>query len=259
MSDGELAGRVAVVTGGSRGIGEAIAAAFARAGADVVITSRKQQAVEDAAARITAGDVQGRVLPVAAHAGDPEQAASVMRAARAELGPVTILVNNAATNPYMGPLVDIDVARAEKTAQVNMLAPVTWTRAAMQVGLGDGGAVVNIASVGGLRIDPMIGYYNATKAALIHITRQLAWEMGPDVRVNAVAPGLVKTELARAIWEPNEKRTAALMPMRRLGDVEDIAEAALFLAGPRSSWITGHTLVVDGGALINPVVTDDLR
>jgi NAD(P)-dependent dehydrogenase (short-subunit alcohol dehydrogenase family) len=254
-----LAGKVAVVTGGSRGIGEGIAAAFAREGADVVITSRKPDGVEQAAKRILADDPPGRVLAMAAHSGDPEAAAEVMARAAEEFGPVGILVNNAATNPYMGPLVDIDVPRAEKTASVNMLAPITWTRAAMDHGLEDRGAVVNIASVGGLRIDPLIGYYNATKAALIHVTRQLAWELGPRVRVNAIAPGLIKTELARAIWEPQEERTASLMPMRRLGEVEDIAEAAVFLASDRSSWITGHTLVVDGGALINPVITDDRR
>lgn len=257
MTAGELQGRVAVVTGGSRGIGEAIAAAFAREGADVVITSRKQDALDESAERIRATGVGGRVLPVAAHVAEDGTAEAVMAAAREQLGPVSILVNNAATNPYMGPLVDIDAPRAEKTVAVNMLAPVTWTRAARDAGLADGGSVVNIASIGGLRIDPHIGYYNATKAALIHMTRQLAFEMGPDVRVNGVAPGLVKTDLAQALWEEQEERISARLPMRRLGEVEDIAEATLFLAGPRSAWITGHTLVVDGGAMTNPVVTED--
>lgn len=256
MSGQELAGRVAVVTGGSRGIGEAIATAFAHEGANVIITSRKQDAVDAAAERIRAKRPTGEVMSLAAHAAKPEAAAAVMSAAAEAFGPVSILVNNAATNPYMGPLVDIDVARADKTVSVNMLAPILWTHAAVAAGLGDDGTVVNIASVGGLRIDPMIGYYNATKAALIHITRQLAYEMGPTVRVNAIAPGLVKTELARALWEPNEEFFASRMPLRRLGTVEDIANAALFLASPRSAWITGHTLVVDGGALVNPVVTD---
>lgn len=253
----ELTGKVAVVTGGSRGIGEAIATTLAQHGADVVITSRKQHALDAAADRIRSVGPSGRVLAVEAHVADPSAAAEVMTVAREQLGPVSILINNAATNPYMGALIDIDQARAEKTTSVNMLAPITWVHAAREAGMAAGGSVVNIASIGGLRIDPNIGYYNATKAALIHITRQLAYELGPEIRVNAVAPGLVKTDLARALWEEQESRISAALPLGRLGTVEDIAQAALFLAGPRASWISGHTLVVDGGAMVNPVIAGE--
>ncbi|HEV7888369.1 MAG TPA: SDR family oxidoreductase, partial [Acidimicrobiales bacterium] len=164
-----------------------------------------------------------------------------------------ILVNNAATNPYMGPLMGIDRSRADKTVQVNQWAIVMWTQLAWRAAMeANGGAVVNVASIGGMSVEPSIGYYNVTKAAVIHLTRQLAQELAPKVRVNAVAPGLVKTDMARALWEPAEEAIASKLPLHRLGEPEDIANAALFLASDAAGWITGHTLVVDGGALIRP-------
>jgi NAD(P)-dependent dehydrogenase (short-subunit alcohol dehydrogenase family) len=166
------------------------------------------------------------------------------------LGSVDILVNNAATNPYYGPMIDIDTSRADKTVRVNQSGYLEWVQAAWRAGMAEhGGAVLNLASVGGLSVEAGIGWYNVTKAAIIHLTSQLAGELGPKVRVNALAPGLVKTEFARALWEQGEEAIARRLPLRRLGVADDIANAALFLCSDAASWITGHTLVIDGGAL----------
>jgi len=149
--------------------------------------------------------------------------------------------------------VDLDVPRAEKTVQVNQLSIVLWTQAVWHASMkSTGGTIVNIASVGGLATEPGIGYYNATKAAVIHLTRQFAAELGPKVRVNAIAPGIVRTQLARALWENHEEALNAALPLARIGEPDDIAQAAVFLAGSASSWMTGQTMVVDGGALIRP-------
>ncbi len=162
-------------------------------------------------------------------------------------------MNNAATNPYMGPSIDIDLDRYDKTLHVNLRGPLVWTQLAWNRSMRErGGSVINIASVGGFGVEPSIGIYNTTKAALIYLTRTLAAELAPGVRVNAIAPGLVKTDMARALWEPNEELLAKRMPLRRLGEPDDIGKAALFFASDLSSWITGHTLVVDGGALVRP-------
>ncbi len=241
-----LDGKVAVVTGASRGIGRATAAALAGAGASVVLTSRKQDALEEAAAGI-----DGETAVFAANAGEPEQAEACIAFAVERFGAVDVLVNNAATNPYMGPSIDIDLPRYDKTFQVNLRGPLVWTQAAVRASMRErGGSVVNIASIGGLSIEPSIGIYNTTKAALIHLTKTLAIDLAPGIRVNAVAPGLVKTDMARALWEPHEEAMAKRMPLRRLGVPDDIASAVLFLCSEASSWITGHTLVVDGGLLV---------
>jgi NAD(P)-dependent dehydrogenase (short-subunit alcohol dehydrogenase family) len=241
-----LGGRVAVVTGSSRGIGRAIAQAYADAGASVVLTSRKQDALEQAAAAIG-----GDTAVFAANAGDPDQIEACIDFTLERFGAVDILVNNAATNPYMGRSIDIDLSRFDKTWQVNYRGVLVWTQQAYHRSMAErGGAVINIASVGGLSVENSIGHYNVTKAALIHLTKTLAADLAPDVRVNAIAPGLVKTDMARALWEPAEEAIATRMPLRRLGEPEDIANAALFLASDLSSWMTGHTLVVDGGAMI---------
>ena len=243
-----LDGKVAVVTGASRGIGRATAAALAAAGAKVMLSSRKRDALEEAAAGI-----DGETAVFAANAGDPEQARACIAATVERFGSVDLLVNNAATNPYMGPAIDIDLPRYDKTWQVNLRGPLVWTQAAFQAAMRErGGVVVNIASVGGMSVEPTIGIYNTSKAALIHLTKTLAAELGPAVRVNAVAPGLVKTDMARALWERGEEAIAKHFPLQRLGVPDDIANAVLFLCSDASSWITGHTLVVDGGALVAP-------
>jgi len=246
--DINLDGQVALVTGASKGIGKAIAKVLAESGAKVVLSSRKQDALEAAAA-----EIDGETSVFAANAGDPEQAAAAVAHTVETFGRVDVLVNNAATNPYMGPSIDIDLPRYDKTWEVNLRGPLVWTQECWKAWMREnGGAVVNIASIGGLSVEPSIGIYNTTKAALIHLTKVLAADLSPGVRVNAVAPGLVKTDMARALWEPAEEVLAKRTPLHRLGEPEDIAHAVLFLASPLSSWMTGQTVVVDGGALIRP-------
>ena len=250
--------RVAVITGGSRGIGLAIAHTYRAAGAHVVIAARKPDGLAAARAELIAVDAPGDVLTVVANAGEPDQAQRCVDETIDHFGRVDILVNNAATNPYHGDLLDLDLPRAEKTVRVNQYGMIAWTRSAWRAWMAEhGGAVINIASVGGLIVDPHIGYYNATKAAMLHLTRQLAYELGPMARVNAIAPGLIKTELARAVWEAREPILTAKLPLRRLGTPQDVANAALFLATDASSWMTGQTLVLDGGALALPIGVDE--
>jgi len=216
-----------------------------------MLSSRKADALERASAGLAGLD--GAVAWEVAHAGDPGQAAACVAATVERFGRLDILVNNAATNPYFGPMLDIDRARAEKTVEVNLLGPLAWCQAAWRSGFAEaGGVILNVASVGGLGPEPGIGWYNATKAALIHLTRQLAYELAPKVRVNAVAPGLVRTSFARALWEPHEEVVAGRLPLRRIGEPDDVAGAALFLVSDAAAWITGSVIVVDGGATSRP-------
>ncbi|HLM29264.1 MAG TPA: SDR family oxidoreductase [Acidimicrobiales bacterium] len=241
-----LDGKVALVTGASRGIGRAVAAEFAASGATVVLSSRKQEALEEAAA-----GMEGEVACIAAHAGHPEEIAACVGQTVERFGQLDILVNNAATNPYMGPNIDIDLPRWDKTFEVNLRGLHVWTQEAWRASMKErGGSIINVASIGGMSIETSIGIYNVTKAAVIHLTRTMARELAPGVRVNAIAPGLVKTDMARALWEANEEGIAKMVPMRRLGEPEDIARTALFLASDAASWITGDTVVVDGGMLL---------
>ena len=249
-----LEGQVALITGGSRGIGFGVARAFRAAGADVVISARKADGLATARAELLESEGSGDVLDIVANAGEPDQAQACVDEAMDRFGRLDVLVNNAATNPYMGDLLGLDLPRAEKTTRVNQYGMLAWTRCAWQAWMSaHGGVVINMASVGGLIVDPGIGYYNATKAAMLLLTRQLAYELGPKVRVNAIAPGVIKTELARAVWEAREALLVSTLPLRRLGTVEDVANAALFLATPASSWMTGQTLVLDGGATVLPI------
>jgi NAD(P)-dependent dehydrogenase (short-subunit alcohol dehydrogenase family) len=241
-----LDGKVALVTGASKGIGAAIARIYAEHGASVMLSSRKEDALEQ-----TAASINGETAVFAAHVGDPDQAAAAVAATIDRFGRLDILVNNAATNPYMGRAIDIDLPRYDKTMEVNLRGPLVWIQEAWRQSLeANGGSVINIVSVGGMTYGGPIGIYDVTKAALIHLTKHLATEMGPQVRVNAIAPGLVKTDFARALWEPGGDSDKWPWPMKRLGTPEDIAGAALFLASDLAAWITGHVLVVDGGGLI---------
>ncbi len=241
-----LDGKVALVTGASKGIGKAIAAEFAAAGAHVMISSRKEEALESARSEMT-GDVE--IYP--ANAGDVAAAEACVSATIERFGAIDILVNNAATNPYMGPTIDIDPSRFDKIVEVNLRAPLLWTQFAWNQWMKEhGGSVINITSIGGLSVETSIGNYNVSKAALIHQTKTLAKELAPGVRVNSIAPGLVKTDMAKALWEEHEEAMARSVPLQRLGEPSDIAGAAVFLASDAASWITGTTIVVDGGMLL---------
>jgi 3-oxoacyl-[acyl-carrier protein] reductase len=243
-------GRSALVTGGTRGIGRAVAEALVAAGASVCVTARNPDEVEETveALRAAGGPVTGHV----GSAGDPEAVEASVSHCLAELGGLDILVNNAATSSHFGPLVDADPDAVAATGRINQEAPLRYVQAAWKATMRDrGGVVLNVASIGGLRAAPMIGVYNVSKAALIHMTRQLALELAPGVRVNALAPGLVKTDFSRPLYEADEEAAARRQPLGRLGRPDDIAAAALFLVSDASSWITGEIFVVDGGAMIS--------
>lgn len=243
MSRSDLTGRTAIVTGASRGIGLATAQAIAAAGGNVVLTSRSQESADAAAA-----EVGGTALGVAAHATDEDAAQRCIDTALERFGSIDILVNNAGTNPAYGPVVDQDYNRFTKTFGVNLWAPILWTSLATRAWMGEhGGSVINIASIGGMGFEPDLGLYNASKAALIHLTKQLALELSPAVRVNAVAPGVVRTRLAEALWKANETALNSATALGRIGEPGDVADAVAFLASDAASWVTGETFVIDGG------------
>ena len=242
----DFAGRVALITGGTRGIGLGIAQELVARGAKVVITARKAEELEAVVAELgpdVAGSARGS-------ADDEEHQAAAVGFAYEQFGRLDHLVNNAAVNPQYGPLVDADLSAVRKVFEVNVTAVLGWTQQAWRAGLKDGGSILNVASVGGLRAGAPIGAYNASKAALIHLTRQLGVELGPKVRVNAIAPAVVKTHFAKALYEGREDEVAAHYPLKRLGVPADTAKAAAFLLSDDASWITGETLVVDGGVTL---------
>ncbi len=245
--------KVALITGGSRGIGKQIATTFAAAGARVMIVARKAEALEAAAADIDADSGTTGCQWMVANTGADEAAETAVAATIERLGGLDVLVNNAATNPYAGPMIDVDMGRWQKTIDVNLTAPLVWTQAAWNAAMQDtGGVVINISSVGGLMTSPVLGVYDLTKSALIHMTQQLGAELGPKVRVNAICPGLIKTDFARMLWEgPAGEAVAQQYPLKRLGEVEDIANAALYLASDAGSWMTGQHMVLDGGGLVS--------
>lgn len=238
-----LDGKVALVTGASKGIGKAIAATLAASGAKVMLSSRKQDQLEAAAA-----EMDGETAVYAGNAGDLDVAEACVRATIETFGGLDILVNNAATNPYFGPTMEVDPSRYDKTFQVNLRGPVFWCQEAHRQAFAERpGVILNIASVGGLRAEGGLGVYNLTKAALIHFTRQLAGEIGPT-RVVGIAPGLVQTDFAAFLVENFGDSLAARLPLQRLGEPQDIANLAAFLVSDLASWITGETYVIDGGA-----------
>lgn len=239
-------GQVALVTGASRGIGLAVAQRLLEEGARVVITARKPDGLAEALAELDAGP---NAVSVAGRADDPEHQEEAVATAVREFGGLDVLVNNTGINPAYGPLVEIDDAAARKIMDVNVLAALGWTRRAVAAGLGAQrtGAIVNMASVAGIGPAPGIAYYGVSKAALIGLTVQLAAELAPRIRVNAIAPAVVKTRFAAALYEQDEAGAAANYPLGRLGEPADIGAATAFLASSDAAWITGQTLVVDGG------------
>lgn len=249
--DVSVEGKVALVTGGSRGIGQATALEFAHSGArGVVITSRKQENADQSKAEmVEAGAQPDKILALSARADDGEAAREAVTAAVGEFGSCDILVNNAGTNPAFGNLMEVDLGALDKTWAVNMRAPLLWARAAYSGWMRDnGGSIVNVASVAGLRPSPFMGAYNISKAGVVHLTRQLALELAPEIRVNAVAPAVVKTRLAGLLLE-DEEATAAMHPLGRVGEPEDVARIIVFLASDASSWMTGAIVPVDGGVM----------
>jgi NAD(P)-dependent dehydrogenase (short-subunit alcohol dehydrogenase family) len=241
--------KVALVTGGTRGIGRAIAEAFVAGGARVCVLARKKDELDETQAALDT--VGSGVAVYAGSAGDPDAIEGCVAHCLTELGGLDILVNNAGTNPTFGPTIETESRAMRKVLEVNVEGPLLLAQAAWRSWMRDhGGVIINVASLGGIRPSLGIGMYNTSKAALIHLTRQLAVELAPSVRVNALAPGLVKTHFARALYEHDEAGMAARFPMKRLGVPDDVAGAALFLASDASSWITGDVIVVDGGGLI---------
>ena len=250
--DVRVDGKVALVTGASRGIGQATALELVSSGAEgVVLTSRKLENLEESLADlIAAGAPADRLHIVVARADSEEDAEMAVAQTIERFGGCDVLVNNAGTNPAAGPLVSVDLGAVDKTWAVNQRGPLVWCREAVRQWMADhGGSIVNVASVGGIRPAPVIGAYNISKAALIHMTYQLASELAPVVRVNAVAPGVVKTRLSGSLWQGIEDQAGAAHPMARLGEPADVARAIVFLASEASSWITGVVLPVDGGVL----------
>lgn len=250
-----LEGKVAVITGGSRGIGEAIARTFAAHGCKVVLAARKADAVLAVAASLDAEHGAGTALGVAAHAGKEEECVGLVKKAVERFGKVDVLVNNAGTNPHFGPMLTAEMGAWDKTFDVN-LKGYFWCIREVSRHCIDRGApcsIVNISSIAGLMATPLQGVYAATKAAVISMTKTLAVELAPsNVRVNAIAPGFVDTRLASAILKNDDllAHVLAKTPMRRHGTPDEIAGGALYLASDAASFLTGHTLVIDGGMTI---------
>jgi NAD(P)-dependent dehydrogenase (short-subunit alcohol dehydrogenase family) len=245
----DLTGKTAVVTGASRGIGFAVAERLLKAGANVCITARHQDALRQAALQLGGGVA---VLTVAGNTGDSEHRSAAVNQTIDRFGSLDLLVNNTGINPTYAPLVQTDIAVLGKTFETNVTAALGWVQAAHRAWMSEhGGAVVNVASVAGVRATPMIGAYGVSKAALIQLTGQLALELAPTVRVNAVAPAVVRTRFATALYENREAEVATKYPLGRLGVPEDIAGAVCFLLSDAAGWITGQTLVLDGGLTVS--------
>ena len=254
MSLFSLAGKVAVITGSSRGIGKAIAERMAEQGAQVVISSRKPEACAEVAQAINAVRGAGRATAIPANISSKDDLKQLAAQATQRLGKIDILVCNAASNPYYGPLAGIEDEQFRKILENNVIAN-HWLIGfvAPQMIERKDGAIIIVSSIGGLRGSPVIGAYNISKAADFQLARNLAVEYGPhNIRVNCIAPGLIKTDFARALWEDPEmlKRRTATTPLRRIGEPDEIAGAAIFLASQAGSFVTGQSIVVDGGVTI---------
>ena len=249
----DLTGKVAIVTGSSRGIGRAAAEQLAAHGAKVVISSRKQEACEEVAAAINAAHGQGSAIAVAANISDKAALQALVDATREAFGRIDILVCNAASNPYYGPMEGISDDQFRKILDNNILSNHWLVQMVVpEMRERKDGAIVIISSIGGLKGSPVIGGYNISKAADFQLARNYAVEYGPDnVRVNCIAPGVIRTDFAKALWEDPEKEKAFSKgaPLRRIGEPDDIAGAVVFLASPAGAYMTGQSMIIDGGTL----------
>ena len=245
----DLTGRVAIVTGASRGIGQAIALAFAAAGAKVALCSRKQESLDKVAAEIQAQG--GEAIAIAAHTGDTQAVHALVARTVERFGGVDILVNNAATNPHFGPLLTADEGQWQKILDVNVLGYFRVAQAVVpEMQKRRRGKIINMASVAGLRPMPGMGVYSVSKAAVLMLTQALAQELGShNIQVNAIAPGVIKTRFSNVLWQTESiaKGILAATPLGRFGEVDDLTSAALYLASPASDYMTGTVMLIDGG------------
>ena len=242
-------GRTALITGASRGIGLAIAQRLVDEGARVLITARREDALREAVAQLGAS-----ALWVAGRADDPEHRARVFDVIDSEFEGLDHFVSNAGVNPSFGPILETEHSAMRKILEINVMATLDWSRDAVTAGIGArNGSIVNIASIAGISAAPGIGFYGVSKAALISLTTQLAFELAPGIRVNAVAPAVIKTRFAEALYDGREAEAAAIYPLARLGVPEDVSGVVAFLLSADAAWITGQTIVIDGGGSIRPV------
>jgi len=244
----EMQGRTALVTGGSRGIGLGIAQSLVKRGARVVLTARKPDALAEAVETLGGSEV---AVAVPGNAGDPEHRAEAVRTAVDTFGSLDMLVGNVGINPVYGPMMELELDSFRKILDTNVVSTLGLVQEAWRAWMAEhGGSVLIVASVGGLRASPMIGGYGVSKAALINLTAQLAVELAPKVRVNAVAPAVVLTRLAESLFADKEDEVAGAYPLGRIGEPQDVSAAVAFLASDAAAWITGETLTIDGGALL---------
>lgn len=240
-------GKVAIVTGASRGIGLGIAQRLVDEGAKVTITARGQETLDEAVAQLGAENA----IAVAGKGDDPAHQDEAIAKTIEAFGLPNVLVNNTGINPTYGPLIEMEDRAIEKIFKVNVLSTIQWTRKVYNAAMKDnGGSILNLSSIAGVRQPQGIGFYGASKAMVTHVTKQFAMELGPNIRVNAIAPAVVKTKFAEKLYEAGEEKVAAAYPAKRLGVPEDIAAAAAYLLSDEAGWITGELLIADGGVTL---------
>jgi len=233
--------KTVLITGGSRGIGLATALRFSKEGWNVYITSRKKENLQAVL------NVHPELKGYVAKADDLAAASTTCQAIVEEAGSLDVLINNAGTNPSAGSMLEVDLSAIQKTWDVNLMGPLMWSREAVKVGIKD--SILNVCSVGGIKPSHFMGAYNVSKAGLIYMTKQLAMELAPEIRVNGIAPAVVKTKLSEMLWA-DEETSSNLHALKRLGEPEDISNLIYFLSSDEASWITGEVVTIDGGFLL---------
>ena len=233
--------KTVLITGGSRGIGLASALRFSKEGWNVYITSRKKENLQAVL------NVHPELKGYVAKADDLAAASTTCQAIVDEAGSLDVLINNAGTNPSAGSILEVDLSAIQKTWDVNLMGPLMWSREAVKVGIKD--SILNVCSVGGIKPSHFMGAYNVSKAGLIYMTKQLAMELAPEIRVNGIAPAVVKTKLSEMLWA-DEETSSNLHALKRLGEPEDISNLIYFLSSDEASWITGEVVTIDGGFLL---------